>query len=415
MNSTLVDAWTLNAERLSKRDRLIDVAVAGLVFAFGVVILLGEGLGPPPEATRDGDALGVVLLALACIPLVFRRVAPSLVLVLTVAAVVPMLLLRYPGEFSNLPLIAVFSLAAAGEREALTPRAATVLVGIAFVATAGAFVAVEDSFPLAELLAAAAFWLAVGFAGDRTRLRRERIAELEQRVQQVEREAERDRRLAAAEERTRIARELHDSVGHAMNVVLVEAGAARLLRDRDPPRSRSALETIEQIARSTIEEIDRLVRHLREHGPAGEGASPLPGLRDIETLVEHQRTAGRPVTTHVEGEEQPLPADVDRAAYRIVQEALTNAVRHGSGSADIVVHYGPRALEVSVTNTLRPDGDKVPLLEMLPGGGSSHGGGGHGIVGMRERATLLGGTLDARGEDGVFVVRALLPYRGEPA
>ena len=91
-------------------------------------------------------------------------------------------------------------------------------------------------------------------------------------MQRVEREAERDRRLAAAEERTRIARELHDSVGHAMNVILVEAGAARLLRDRDPPRSRSALETIEQIARNTIEEIDRLVRHLRERRRADDGA-----------------------------------------------------------------------------------------------------------------------------------------------
>ena len=395
---------------------MIDVAVAGLVFAFGAVILLSEGLGEPPPDTRDGDVLGIALLALACIPLAFRRIAPSLVLVLTVAAVTPLVLLRYPGEVSNLPLIAVFTLAAAGDRDALSPRAAIMLAAGAFVAPATALVVVEDGFPAAEIIAEAAFWLAIWIAGDRTRLRRERIAELEKRVQQVEREAERDRRLARAEERTRIARELHDSAGHAMNVILVEAGAARLLRDRDPPRSRSALETIEQIARNTIEEIDRLVRHLREHGAADdEATSPLPVLRDIDTLVERQRTAGRPVSSHIEGEQQALPADVDRAAYRIVQEALTNAVRHGSGGAEIVVRYGPRALEVSVTNPLRPPGAKIPLLGMLPGNGYPHGGGGHGIVGMRERANLLGGSLEARGVNGEFVVRALLPYKGDPA
>ena len=106
---------------------------------------------------------------------------------------------------------------------------------------------------------------------------------------------------------------------------------------------------------------------------------------------------------------------MDRAAYRIVQEALTNAVRHGSGSAEIVVRLRADALEVSVTNALRPPGDKVPLLEMLPASGNLHGGGGHGIIGMRERANLLGGSFEARGVNGVFVVRALLPYRGEPA
>jgi signal transduction histidine kinase len=417
MYSTLVAAWQQNANRLTVRDRVIDSAIALLAFSAAVGIMFSHGLGEPVVNTRDGDALGVALLALACVPLAFRRIAPSLVLVLMFVAVVPAVALRYPGELSNLPLIGVYSLAAAGDRDPVSGRAAKALAAGGFVALAIAVVATyDDGFPAPELLAEGALWLAIWIAGDRTRLRRERIAELEERVLRAEREAERERRLAAAEERTQIARELHDSAGHAMNVILVEAGAARLLRERDPERSRSALETIEQVARGTLEEIDRMVRHLREYGRADEApAAPLPGLRDIDALVERERAAGRPVTTHVEGEARRLPADVDRAAYRIVQEALMNAVKHGSGSADVVVAYGPTALEVSVTNPLRPTGVEVPLIGLLPANGFPQAGGGHGIVGMRERASLLGGSLEARGEDGVFRVRALLPYKGEPA
>ena len=288
-------------------------------------------------------------------------------------------------------------------------------VTAAFIATASAFVAVDAGFPLAELFAEAAFWLAVWIAGDRTRLRRERIAELEQRVQQVEREAERDRRLAAAEERTRIARELHDSVGHAMNVILVEAGAARLLRDRDPPRSRSALETIEQIARSTIEEIDRLVRHLREHG---------------RQTKERMRRCRGCVTSRRSSSTSVRPGGRSRLTWRArrrppARRRGPGRVPHRPGSADqrrpsrqrqrrIVVHYGPRALEVSVTNALRP-ARQGPAARDAAGGASCTAVGDTASSACGSARSLLGGTLEARGVDGVFVVRALLPYRGEPA
>jgi signal transduction histidine kinase len=246
------------------------------------------------------------------------------------------------------------------------------------------------------ILAGAVAWAGAWVAGDVTRQRRDRIAALRDRAERAELESERERRLAAAEERTRIARELHDSAGHAMNVILVQAGAARLLRDRDPEGSAKALTTIEDVARETLGEIEHLVRGLREDDARGEALAPLPGTSDIDDLVERHRASGLSVTVRREGGDRVLGSAVDRAAYRIVQEALTNAARHGDGGADVVLRFGTEALEVIVTNPVSGDG--------------STEGGGHGLVGMRERAALLAGRLEAGREDGVFGVRAVLPY-----
>ena len=226
------------------------------------------------------------------------------------------------------------------------------------------------------------------------------MAELEERARRAEREAERERRLAVAEERTRIARDLHDSAGHAINVILVQAGAARLLQDKDPDGARAALDTIEEVARDTLGEIDQLVGALREEG-SREEVEPPPGLAALETLAARHRRAGLDISVHVRGSSRELPPGVERAAYRILQEAVTNAARHGGGDAEIEVDFRSDALEMTVTNATSDDG------------GESTPGGGHGIVGMRERAALLGGTLEAGGADGVFRLRARLPYGGE--
>jgi signal transduction histidine kinase len=246
-----------------------------------------------------------------------------------------------------------------------------------------------------EVFLGAGVWAAAWFAGDRTRLRRERIAELEERARNAEREAERERRLAAAEERMRIARDLHDSAGHAISVILVQAGAARLLQERDPARARAALETVEEVARDTLGEIDQLVRALREDLPPGE-VEPPPGLAALEALAERYRGSGLDVTITVDGSRRPLSPAVDQAAYRILQEALTNAAWHGRGSAKVEIEFAPRSLEIAVTN---PASDS-----------SARDGGGHGIVGMRERAQLLGGTLEAGADNGAYRIHARLPY-----
>jgi signal transduction histidine kinase len=256
--------------------------------------------------------------------------------------------------------------------------AGTVLaVLVAHVAASGL---ADDRFPLTETLFGVLVWGGAWLVGERTRARRERLV--------------RERRLAAAEERTRIARDLHDSAGHALNVILVHAGLGRMSAEKNPAAARAAFETIEDVARETVGEIEQMVRALREDGPA-DGVEPPAGVAALQALFERHRAAGLDVEATVRGDVRTLPPAVDRAAYRIVQEALTNAARHGSGSADVRVEFGPGTLELTVANPVGYD--------------NAPNGDGHGVVGMRERASLLGGRLDAGPRDGWFRVHAELP------
>ena len=377
-----------------RRELRIDIAIALLGFASSVAVMYAHGFGTPDPDVRDGDALGVVLLAAINLPLVLRRRHPLPVFLVAASATVGIHSVGYPGELGLWPALAVYSLAAHA-RDVRAARVGGLVAGGAF-ATLGGIAVVVDPDP--GIVAGAVAWAGAWVAGDVTRQRRERIAQLAERAERAERESARERRLAAAEERTRIARELHDSAGHAMNVILVQAGAARLLRERDPEGSKEAIATIEDVARATIGEIDRLVRALREDGtPDGGDFAPLPGTLDIETLVEHHRASGLKVSVRREGSERAAGTAVDRAAYRIVQEALTNAARHGDGAAEVVVSFGDAALDIAVTNAI----------------GADHTTGGedrHGVVGMRERAALLGGRLEAGAENGTFRVHAVLPY-----
>ena len=271
-----------------------------------------------------------------------------------------------------------------------------------FAVHVGATTIAHPSFPTAPILFGILVWGGAFVVGDQVRQRRQRHADLIERAHRAERELERERRLAAAEERTRIARDLHDSAAHAINVILVQAGAARLLQPRDPDTVRAALSTIEEVARETIGEIDLLVRGLREDdGAEGSAEIELPlGLAALDTLAERYRAAGLAIDLHVAGSVRPMPRGVDQAAYRILQESLTNAARHGGGTARVEVHYGDGELELTVAN---------PVTATVNG---PTGAGGHGILGMRERALLLGGTLSAGREGDGFRVRARLPYVG---
>jgi signal transduction histidine kinase len=379
------------------RPRPSDYFVTAIVTAIGAVVLVAHGFGEPEPDVRDADALGVVLMFASTLPLLWRRIRPWTAFSVSAAAIFPLHLLDYPGELGLAPAVALYELAASTGGDAGRARWAAALAASTFFAVLALppLLDTNDGSPASGLLAGAAIWIAAWVAGDRARLRRERIAELEERAHRAEREAERERRLAAAEERTRIARELHDSAGHAINVILVQAGAARLLRERDPEASTKALETIEEVARDTIGEIDRLVHALREDEEPPR--TPL-GLDAVDELAERHRSAGLPVRVEIGGPPRRLAGGVGAAAYRIVQEALLNAARHGDGGeADVRVRFGPHALEVTVTNP-------------APRNGTPRPGGGHGIAGMRERAHLLGGRLEAVAENGEFRVRANLPY-----
>jgi signal transduction histidine kinase len=298
------------------------------------------------------------------------------------------------------PTIALFYVAVDERAWARRWETGAVLVGL-FALHVGV-TAITRGSTTVPILAGITVWGGAWILGDQVRQRRRRRAELEERARRARRDLERERRLAAAEERTRIARDLHDSAAHAINVILVRAGGARLLQHRDPEAVEEALSTIEDVARDTIGEIDALIRGLRDDG-RGErerGAiEPPTGLAALETLAARHRAAGNPIEVRVEGHSQPLASRLDQAAYRILQESLTNAARHGTGPAEVEITYGARQLELTISNPVPPVAD-----------GETVAGGGHGIVGMRERAALLGGNLEAAPSNGRFRVHARLPY-----
>lgn len=378
---------------VSKR-RGLDIVLVLVVL--GVTLGNATGFLDTGTYTDSLDAVNVTLAALASLPLLAVRRSPLSVFVLTAVATAALSAGGAPMSFGIGPSVALYFLAL---NPATTPaRSWLTAATVAFAFVVLAYTDRLDNSFTPEFIGILS-WAAVWIVGDWIRLRRERIAEYEERALRAEREAERERRLAVAEERTRIARDLHDSAGHAINVILVQAGAARLLSERDPERARQALETIEEVARETLREIDQLVHALREGGLAGQehGTEELsPGLAALDRLIAHNRAAGFAVSVNMRGEHKTLSPGVDQAAYRILQEALTNAARHGEGSAEMEVAFAARAVQLTVTNPTRPD--------WVPGGG------GHGIVGMRERAALLGGGLTATGGDEVFRVTAELPY-----
>ena len=386
---------------MARRDLLVDVGLAAGVLALSLGILAAGGAGPPEEDARSLDALGVALALLASLPLVARRRAPLAVFALTAAASSALNALGYPQGPPLGPTVALFFLGLDPSETRARPRSTAVTVVAFYLVHAAATGIAADEFPVVPLLFGALVWGGAWVIGDRIRQRRGHVAELEERAERAERDAVRERRLAAAEERTRIARDLHDSAGHAINVILVQAGAARLLQEQDPAGARAALETIEEVARETVGEIDQLVRALREDGTAVEGEiEPPAGLAALDALVERHRASGLDVVVDVEGARRPLAPAVDRAAYRIVQEALTNAARHGRGRTEVAVAYGSDALGLVVTNPAALGGTPRE---------------GHGLVGMRERTALLGGRLEVESGKGRFGVRVRLPYGGREA
>jgi signal transduction histidine kinase len=375
-----------------RRDRATDVGIALGVFVATVLMLSSGGVSSDDES-RGLDLLGVALAALTAFPLLARRRAPLGAFAVSAVASAALAALDYPPGPPLGATVALYFVGLSESRSESSGRLTAIVVASLLLVHVGAVGFGRDEPPVVPALFGALVWGGAWVLGDRVRLRRERVANLEERARQAERETQRERRLAAAEERTRIARDLHDSAGHAINVILVHAGAARLLAEKDPARSQAALATIESLARETLTEIDQLVGALREDD---ERAQTPIGLAALDTLVKRHRDAGLDVAVHVEGSRRPLAPAVDQAAYRILQESLTNALRHGSGEARVALTYGASVLEIGVTN---PANDGIDAV-------------GHGIVGMRERASLLGGQVEAAPQNGVFRVHARLPYSG---
>jgi signal transduction histidine kinase len=225
------------------------------------------------------------------------------------------------------------------------------------------------------------------------------VGDRERRAQIAERERDVVAREAVVEERARIARELHDVIAHHVSMIVLQAGAERRVLDDANASTREVLETVERTGRSALTEMRRLLGMLR--ADASEPLAPQPGLTDVPMLVMQLREAGLPVELQVDGEPRELPVGIDLSAYRIVQEALTNALKHaGMASASVNIRYGSESLELEIAD----DGTGTSTTPVASGG--------HGLVGMRERVALYGGRLDAgRRPNGGFAVRVLLPIR----
>lgn len=248
-------------------------------------------------------------------------------------------------------------------------------------------------------------WL-VGWA---LRERTERTEAAEERAQRAEREREAAARVAVAEERSRIARELHDVVAHAVSVMVLQVGAVRHRMPDSAAEDREALRNVEESGRNALAEMRRLLNAMRDEGDEAELA-PHPGLADLDRLVHDVTAAGMAVDLRVVGEPAPLPAGLDLSAYRIVQEGLTNSLKHsGAGRTEVTVAYENDALRLEVRDHGSTNGSR------LDGHGAGHGRG-HGLVGIRERVKVFGGEMSAGpAPGGGFLVRARLPRHREPA
>jgi signal transduction histidine kinase len=364
-----------------------DPLLAALLAALGVAQLVAS-TGHRPADLLGADLPGAALLVLLCAPLAVRRRSPRTVLVVLLGVAVAYALLRYPQAPLGLPLvIAIYTV---GSRYG--PRASAGVLGLTVAVLAVAF-AVDPAEPgavdlVVTLLSFGAAWA----LGAGVRLRRRQLELLEER-EVLREQARRDAaRRAVADERLRIARELHDVVAHSMSVVAVQSAMAAQVLESRPQLAADALAAISTSSRDALGELRRLLSVLRSDEPgagAPDGLAPAAGLADLPALAERVREAGVAVELAVTGDTAAVPAGAGLTAYRIVQEALTNTVRHaGPGSsARVRVTCGAGCVDVLVTD----DGAGTPV----PGPAGS----GRGLVGMGERVEVFGGELDA-GPDG---------------
>ncbi|MFJ8934942.1 sensor histidine kinase [Streptomyces sp. NPDC102365] len=408
--NTPVFAARWRALGVVSRDAVSTVLLAPLVFA-PVTAPIGAQFGDLPE--RSLGLPGVLVTAALWLPLVLRRSRPVGCLALIAGAFAVHELVGYPQTCASLGLyLALYSLGAHGDRAGGLRRALAVAVAVAVVAFTlfaaglhhrGSPQQVPDYVLMFLILVVC--W-AVG-----TAVRARQDGEAERRRLSVE--------AATARERARIARELHDVVTHHVTAMVVQADAAQFLLDDAPARVGTGLEAISDTGRRALRDLQHLLGVLKASAST-EGASSAPDRTPepggLSELVERTRTAGQPVELAERGERRELAAAVDLAAYRVVQEALTNALKHAPGHRTLVrVHYGRTDVEVEVTTEGAPA--TAPATEAGAASGQRRGplgrGGGHGLIGLRERVSVFGGELSTGDRpDGGFSVRARIPSAG---
>ena len=388
--------------RLWRRLRMVSPLARDRVVA-AVLFLTAE-----IEVATVGGTAAMPLLMLAAagytLPFAFRRLRPLATVIVVVASVVLMSALLTDTTQYFVPfLVAMLTSYGAGAyldgRPAYLGLAIMVCGVLTVTLLSPSQIAGDYIFPTAF---SAVAWLSGRAVRTRTRLTEElhEAALLEQEAQELA------ARRAAADERRRIAREMHDVVAHSVSVMVVQAGGARRILERDPERAVDAAAQIERTGREALAEMRRLLGVLhRDEDDEHSVRAPQPTMAGVGALVERAREAGLPVELHVEGDRRSLPAGLDLAAFRVIQEGLTNALKYADHApTDVHVRWRARELELEIL-----DRGPGPARERLDGGGD-----GHGLVGMRERVKLYGGELEAgRRRGGGFRIRAKLPLVGD--
>jgi signal transduction histidine kinase len=363
----------------------------------GGIIVLAWGALADAIVRQDVDhAVQIPAAPFLALPLLFRRRWP------VAAAIAPVLVASaaatLDGRGTNALDVAFFCVAAAQVAAgSIHDRSHAVGAGAANIAL---LLYVQSQFPrssVGDYLFAPLFFGAAWVVGRALPVRAAQTREMRARIAAADRERALAAERAAADERNRIARELHDVVAHSVSVMVVQAsGVRRLLKD-DQEREREALLSVERTGRQALAEMRRMLGVMRSGEEPAAALAPQPGLQSLDRLVAQVEEAGLPVTLRIEGERPELSPGIDLSAFRIVQEGLTNALKHAKGArAEVLIRYSDDGLHLEVTDdgTTASNGDGM----------------GHGLVGMRERVALYGGTLEAGPrEGGGFVLRADLP------
>lgn len=367
-----------------------DLALAVLVG------LLGLQGASDADGVKDPAWAVIGLIECTALPLAWRSLWPLPVLGITLAAAVAGDLL-FDGLQVAGPVIALYTVARRHDRRVSLAAAAVTAVGLA-VSTASR-AAESPLFAIGICLVLVAAWA----IGDNVRRRHAYLTRVQAREAAIEEEQRERARVAVAEERARIARELHDVISHNVSVMVLQAAAGADVFATHPERSREALGAIEAAGREALAELRRLLSVVDAPGDEGAGLAPPPGLTRLPELVERVRATGLDVRLTVTGDDRALPAGIDFSAYRIVQEALTNTLKHGhAATARVNLRFGERMLDVEIVD----DGTAAARAD-------AHTGRGHGLIGMRERAAVFGGELQAGPRSGGgFAVRASIPLDG---
>lgn len=371
-----------------------DALIAAVVFLYNLLVY-------PVYVPREAGPLTVAFLISVgmCAPMLLRGRRPGIASGVIVAFAWVQLALGIPPLPVDVTLlVAVYTLASR-----FGPRLSLPVAGVVVAWVLVAFLPRLDELymRIGEVLTLLVTTVLCWTVGALTRTRRAYVAGLHARARQLERDRETQARIAVVEERARIAREIHDVVSHGLGVVVVLAEGAAATVETDPARARSAMLTVRDTGRDSLVEMRRVLDVLREDEPGPQ--APQPGLDRLPALVDDVIAAGLPVSMHVEGAPVPLTSGVDLAAYRVVQEALTNVRKHASTVEDVQVRlrYTDDRLDVRVTD----DGRGFDDAPTEPGSG-------RGLVGMRERVSAYGGTLHAgMRPSGGFEVVATLPIK----